>query len=100
MLGQHQPQVIDAGGRVVGSGGWACGTWWWTCRPTMNGMAWPIGSPFPVHVHPGQVLRIEAQFDAGGRSGRIDGVAIAGQRHGGRAGDAARDGPAEGLAQH
>ena len=43
---------------------------------------------FPEHVQAGQILRIEAQLDAPTDQRRIDGVAIAGQRDRGGAGDA------------
>src|SRR5438132_13945629 len=54
---------------------------------------------FPVHVHAGQIVRIEAQLDAPTNQRLVDSVPIASQRDRGGAGDAAHDRPAEGLAQ-
>src|SRR5437763_1920867 len=98
MLGHDRAEVVDAGGR-----GWCR---WLSLRDLAVNVATDDErdsltdrSTFPKHVETGQVLRVEAQLDAATDERWIDGVAIAGQRDRGGAGDAPHDGPAEGLAQ-
>src|SRR5712692_5927080 len=95
---QHQAEVIDAGRR------WRCR--WLGLRHLPMHVATEderdrltSRMPFPVHIQAGQILWIEAQFDAPTNQRLVDGVPIASQRDRGGGGDAAHDRPAEGFAQ-
>ena len=98
MRREHQSEVVDAGRR------------WWRRWQSLRHLAMHVATEderdrltgrmtLPVHLQAGQVLRIEAQFDAPTNQRLIDGVSIAGERDRSGAGHATHDRPAEGFAQ-
>ena len=98
MRGEHQSEVIDARRR------------WWRRWQSLRHLAMHVATEnerdrrssrmaLPVDVQFGEVLRIEAQFDAPTNQRLVDGVPIAGERDRGGAGHAAHDRPTEGFAQ-
>src|SRR5713226_1700640 len=98
MCRQHQAEVIDAGRR------------WWCRWLGLRYLAMHVATQdernrltsrmaLPVHVQAGEILWIEAQFDAPTNQRLVDGIPIAGEGDRGGAGDAAHDRPAEGFAE-
>ena len=102
VLGQHQPQVIDAGARrhdQIGRLNDRLGHLVVDVAAEHERQRLAHRSTFPVHVEPGQILRIEPQLHLAERQRVIHRVAIARQRDGGRARDSPTHGPAEGFAE-
>src|SRR6187200_2928434 len=98
MRGQHQLEVVDAGGRW-GNGWLGLGDLAMDVATEDEGDRRSSWMALPVDVQCGEVLRIETQLDAPTDQRLIHAVAIAGQRDGGRGRDAAHDRPAERFAQ-
>src|SRR5260370_14336521 len=102
VLGQTQPQVIDAGGgrdRQVGRLDDRLRYLAVDVTPKHERKCLTHRAALPVHLQPAEVLRIEAQLHLAEGEGIINLIAIASQRHGCGARHAPTHGPAERLAE-